>query len=170
VGKGRAYDLAANLCCLTNAGLDGCAKISKNYTLHKRHTIESHTSSTGPRENLKTVLKLTARQNSVEEHGIRKHFAVGMIIDTRGKPVVVTLDISPTQNMMDKVKLGKKSFYAVPVLIGDHDWGLDGMPQAWTREMSGWDNDMWKHLVEYNVEGETVSRFLCHFNAVLWLI
>jgi len=55
------------------------------------------------------------------------------------------------------VKPGGKSFYAVPVWIGDKDWGLDGMPEGWTREMSGWDDDMWKHLVKYNVEGETVS-------------
>jgi len=160
VDKAEAYTVGAKLIgpsTVTNAGIDGSATYTKGYALHERHTIMGHTSSIDPKENLETVLKLEAKQNPITEGGVYQQFAVGMIIETRGKPMVVTLDIHPTQNKKDRVKPGGKSFYAVPVWIGDKDWGLDGMPEGWTREMSGWDDDMWKHLVKYNVEGETVS-------------
>jgi hypothetical protein len=173
VDKAKAYTVGAKLSgpsTITNSGLDGSATLSTGYALHERHTIMSHTSSIDPKENLKTVLKLEAKENPITEGGVYQQFAVGMIIETRGKPVVVTLDITPTQNKKDKVKPGKRSFYAVPVWIGDKDRGLDGMPEGWTREMSGWDNDMWKHLVKYNVEGETVSSSLYDSDAVHWLI
>jgi hypothetical protein len=171
VNKARAYTFGGKLSGpSTDSGLNGSTTSSTDYALHERHTIMGHTSSIGPKENLMTVLQLEAKENPITEVGVYHQFPVGMITVTRGRPVVVTLDISSTQNKKDNMGIGKKSFYAVPVWIGHQDWGLDGMPQGWTREMSGWDNDMWKHLVEYNVEGETVSRFLCHFNAVLWLI
>jgi len=173
VDKTIEYTVGAKLSAsptVAKAGVDGSTTSSTGYALHERHTIMGHTSSIDPKENLKTVLKLEAKENPITEGGVYHEFAVGMIIETRGKPVVVTLDIHPTQNKEHKLKLGRKRFYASPVWIGHEDWGLDKVPKGWTKEMEGWEDDMWKHLVKYDVEGETVSRFLCIFNAVLWLI
>jgi hypothetical protein len=172
VDKGKSYTFGGKVgppSAIMDAGLDASTNRSTSFTLNKRHTITAHTSSIAG-EKFKTVLELEAKENSGTEDGVYDRIPMGTIIVTRGNPVVITLDIIPTQHKTDKLRLGPKGFYAAPVWIGKGDWGLDGMPEGWTRKMEDWDTNMWKHLVKYHVEGQTVSRFLCHFKAVLWLI
>ena len=84
---------------------------------------------------------------------------MGVIIETRSKPVVLTFDVSPTQGVFNKTfrYVTPSDFYTVPVYIDGQDWGLDGMPEEWSREMGGWDTKMWRHLVKYDEEYESVS-------------
>jgi hypothetical protein len=148
---------------MTATAVKADANRSKVYATEERHTIKGHISSSDSKHTLKTVFELEAEENPRTKAGVYEQFAMGMIIETRGKPVVVTLDITPTQtcNPIGWLRSigGSKEPGAVPVWIGDGDWGLEGLPEGWPREMSQWNLEMWKQLVEYDDEGETVSRF-----------
>jgi hypothetical protein len=143
---------------ITNTGVTATVNRSTSYSLKERHCITTHTSSEA-RKGIKTILELEALENTITKDGIYDQLARGMIIETRSKPVILTFDVSPTQGVFNKTfrYVTPSDFYTVPVYIDGQDWGLDGMPDGWTREMGDWDTRIWRHLVKYDEEYESVS-------------
>jgi hypothetical protein len=143
---------------ITNTGVTATVNRSTSYSLKERHCITTHTSSEA-RKGTKTILELEALENTITKDGVYDQLAMGMIIETRSKPVILTFDVSPTQGVFNKTfrYVTPSDFYTVPVYIDGQDWGLDGMPDGWTREMGDWDTRIWRHLVKYDEEYESVS-------------
>lgn len=91
--------------------------------------------------------------------GVYDELPMGIVLETRGKPVVLTVDVEPKQKVFDSTfrYVAAKYFWGVPVYINHIDYVGDGLPDVLTREIDQWDHSVWKTLVNYSVDYETVS-------------
>lgn len=139
-------------------GLKGSLARTTNVSLERRQTIVGNSLSE-PRQSIKTIFQIDAIENDVTKDGVYSELPVGMIIETKGKPIVVTVDVEPKQKVFDSTfrYVATKYFWNVPIYLDAKDWGLDGLPADLTREMSLWDSDIQKKLINYSVDYETVS-------------
>jgi hypothetical protein len=122
---------------ITGSGITGSVKKTTSSALQKRQVIRSYASSEAG-QSTKTILTLKAKENEVTKDGVYDELPMGMIIDTRNKPVVLTAKVTPRQGVSNKVlkhRSGKYS-YSAPVCIDTGDWVGDGLTAGLTREWS----------------------------------
>lgn len=146
---------------MVNTGVGATINRSRTSTKNERHAISAFTTSE-PRQSNRTIFKLQALENVITKAGVYKQLAMGLIIDTKDRPVVLTFDVEPKQPVFDSTfrHVVSSYFWTVPVYIDHQNWNEDGLPEGWTREMDKWDESIWKVLVNYNMENETVSSTL----------
>jgi hypothetical protein len=144
---------------ISGSGITASVKRTTSYALEKRQIITAHTSSEA-RQSTKTILELEALENSVTNDGIYDQLPLGIIIESRNKPIVLTVDVEPKQSVFNSTfrYVASSYHYTVPVYIDKEDWGADGLPEGCTREMEKWDNTIWRELVSYSEESVSWTR------------
>jgi hypothetical protein len=161
VDQSREVNLEGKLAgpsVITGSGITGSVKKSTSFALQRRQVIRTYASSEAG-QSTKTILTLKAKENKVTRDGVYDELPMGIIIDTRNKPVVLTAKVTPRQGVSNKVLKHRsgKYCYSAPVCIDTEDWVGDGLPAGLTREMEQWDDTVWRSLVEYGEDYESVS-------------
>lgn len=161
VNQSTTLGVSANLAPTTPIGsvgnLSGSASRTTEQVKDQRQVVTGYTSSE-KRESNRTIFNLNALENASDASGIYTDLPIGLVIETRGKPVVLAVDVKsrlPSSNQFSWFR--DKRPLSVPVYVDGKEWLGESVRQPIPEEISEWDPGLWRRLVDYSGFADNVS-------------